>query len=95
MRSLRPAPSRGLVVALGLAVSVVLVSATASSGAGSGQGTTTKTASAVTAAARPPRPSYVPPVKHVFVINFENKGYDETWGDASKAPYLADTLRRQ
>ena len=30
--------------------------------------------------ARPPRPAYVPPVRHVFVINIENKGYDETWG---------------
>jgi hypothetical protein len=42
-----------------------------------------------------PRPSYVPPIRHVFVINIENKGYDETWGDASKAPYLARKLRRQ
>ncbi len=39
------------------------------------------------------RPAYVPPVKHVFVINIENKGYDETWGDGSEAPYLATTLR--
>ena len=29
----------------------------------------------------------------MFVINIENKGYQETWGDASKAPYLARTLR--
>jgi hypothetical protein len=42
-----------------------------------------------------PRPSYVPPIRHVFVINIENKGYDETWGDTSAAPYLAGTLRRQ
>ena len=39
------------------------------------------------------RPSYVPPINHVFVINIENKGYDETWGPASAAPYLAQTLR--
>jgi hypothetical protein len=39
------------------------------------------------------RPSYVPPVGHVFVINFENKGYQETWGDRSAAPYLSRTLR--
>ncbi|HLY33137.1 MAG TPA: alkaline phosphatase family protein, partial [Jatrophihabitantaceae bacterium] len=37
--------------------------------------------------------AYVPPVKHVFVINIENKGYDTTWGPASAAPYLAQTLR--
>jgi len=30
---------------------------------------------------------------HVFVINLENKGYDETWGPDSKAPYLSQTLR--
>ena len=30
----------------------------------------------------PARPTYVPPIRHVFVINIENKGYDETWGDA-------------
>ena len=23
--------------------------------------------------------AYVPPVKHVFIINIENKGYDATW----------------
>ena len=37
--------------------------------------------------------AYVPPVRHVFVINIENKGYDETWGPTSAAPYLATTLR--
>jgi hypothetical protein len=47
------------------------------------------------AAARPARPPYVPPIRHVFVINIENKGYTETWGAGSKAPYLAKTLRSQ
>jgi phosphatidylinositol-3-phosphatase len=50
---------------------------------------------AAKAAQRLPRPIYVPPVKHVFVINIENKGYDETWGDTSAAPYLAHKLRKQ
>ncbi|MDA3625720.1 phosphoesterase [Saccharopolyspora sp. WRP15-2] len=36
-----------------------------------------------------------PQVNHVFVINLENKGFDETWGPASKAPYLSQTLRAQ
>ena len=40
-------------------------------------------------AAPPARPAYVPPIKHVFVINIENKGYDETWGPTSAAPYLS------
>ena len=42
-------------------------------------------------AARPT--AYVPPIRHVFVINIENKGYDETWGAGSEAPYLAKRLR--
>jgi hypothetical protein len=39
--------------------------------------------------------SYLPPAHHVFVVNLENKGYDETWGPASAAPYLSRTLRAQ
>jgi hypothetical protein len=39
------------------------------------------------------RPVYVPAIKHVFVINIENKGYDTTWGPTSAAPYLSQTLR--
>ncbi len=35
------------------------------------------------------------PVGHVFVINIENKGFDQTWGPRSAAPYLAKTLRAQ
>jgi phospholipase C len=37
----------------------------------------------------------LPAIQHVFVINLENKGYDETWGPGSQAPYLATTLRNQ
>ncbi len=44
---------------------------------------------------RPPISTYVPPVKHVFVINIENKGYDDDLGPDSAAPYLAHTLRRK
>lgn len=39
--------------------------------------------------------SYLPGAKHIFVINLENKGYDETWGPGSAAPYLSTTLRSQ
>ena len=60
---------------------------------------TTLVAVATTAAAAAPKPAagsaYLPPVKHVFVINLENKGYDETWGPGSAAPYLSQTLRSQ
>ena len=37
--------------------------------------------------------AYVPRIKHVFVINIENEDESNTWGDKSKAPYLAKTLR--
>ncbi|WP_334170587.1 alkaline phosphatase family protein [Sinomonas sp.] len=40
-------------------------------------------------------PQYLPSSAHVFVINLENKGYDETWGPGSQAPYLSQTLRSQ
>jgi hypothetical protein len=36
-----------------------------------------------------------PPIKHVFVITLENKGFDETFGPASPAPYLAHDLPAQ
>ena len=34
----------------------------------------------------------LPPIKHVFIVVMENKNYDETFGDDSKASYLAKTL---
>jgi hypothetical protein len=36
--------------------------------------------------------SPLPPIKHVFVIVLENKGFDETFGYSSAAPYLSQTL---
>src|SRR5436309_873515 len=36
-----------------------------------------------------------PPIKHVFVIVLENKGFDTTFGANSQAPYLAQTLPSQ
>jgi hypothetical protein len=36
-----------------------------------------------------------PPIGHVFVVNLENKSFDQTWGPHSPAPYLSRTLRRQ
>jgi phospholipase C len=62
-----------------LAVASTVIAATALAG--------TSTASTVA------RPAYVPAIKHVFVINLENKGYDATWGLGSAAPYLSQTLR--
>ena len=71
----------GLAVLLALGGLMALAPAEASGG----------TATSATPLA--PRPPYVPPVGHVFVINMENKGYTETWGQSSVAPYLARTLR--
>jgi phosphatidylinositol-3-phosphatase len=42
--------------------------------------------------ARPPPPP-TPPIRHVFVVNIENKGFHQTWGKRSAAPYLATRLR--
>jgi hypothetical protein len=36
-----------------------------------------------------------PPIKHVFVIVLENKGYSETFGPGSEAPYLSTQLTAQ
>ncbi len=71
----------------GLAVLLALGGLLALAPAQASGGTTGVPAAAAT------RPSYVPPVGHVFVINIENKGYTETWGQGSAAPYLAQTLR--
>ncbi|MGI8401871.1 MAG: alkaline phosphatase family protein [Gemmatimonadaceae bacterium] len=35
-----------------------------------------------------------PPIRHVFVIVLENQGFDTTFNAHSRAPYLADTLRK-
>ena len=33
-----------------------------------------------------------PPVKHVFIVVMENKGYNETFGTDTKAPFLGREL---
>ena len=37
----------------------------------------------------------LPALRHVFVINLENKDFSRTFGPTSAAPYLAHTLRAQ
>jgi hypothetical protein len=37
----------------------------------------------------------LPPINHVFIVVLENKDYDATFADDSKAPYLAKTLPAQ
>ena len=66
-----------------LAVAIVALAATlAASGAHTPAG----------AAATPWK---MPAVRHVFVVNLENKGYTSTFADNSPAPYLAKTLPPQ
>jgi hypothetical protein len=48
------------------------------------------------AAAAPSVPAMSqPPIRHVFVIVLENKGFVETFGPDSPAPYFSKTLTRQ
>ncbi|GAA1960050.1 alkaline phosphatase family protein [Nocardioides panacihumi] len=74
------ARAAGLLLAVGATAGLVGVSG----GGVSAVRTVTTSKSGVTTA---------PPIKHVFVINLENKGYDETFGPGSAAPYLSKTLR--
>ncbi len=39
-----------------------------------------------------PPAQHVPPIRHVFIIMLENKGYDTTFGATTQAPYLANTM---
>ncbi|MGZ4473001.1 MAG: alkaline phosphatase family protein [Nocardioidaceae bacterium] len=43
-------------------------------------------------AAATQRPGDLAAVRHVFVVNLENKSFDQTFGPGSAAPYLARTL---
>jgi hypothetical protein len=56
-----------------------------------GTGATAATPPVTAASPASPRPA----VRHVFVVNLENKGFDETFGPASQAPYLSKELRAQ
>ena len=86
---------RLLLTALVAMVALALAPAEASL-AGGGTAVTSGHASAgATKSGRPDHPSYLPKIRHVFVVNIENKGYDTTWGPDSPAPYLAKTLRRK
>ena len=42
-----------------------------------------------------PQPSPLPAIKHVWVIELENEGLSQSFGDRAADPYLAVVLRRQ
>jgi hypothetical protein len=46
-----------------------------------------------TAASAAPHPGRPPAIKHVWVIELENEGYAQSFGNPSADPYLATTLR--
>jgi hypothetical protein len=71
---------------------VLAVSVASSPASGTGSGGSPSASKSLT---RPHRPAYVPPIRHVFIINIENKGYTETFGSDSESPYLAGKLRKQ
>ena len=54
---------------------------------------TTSAAAAVSAKDTTALAAPLPRVRHVFVINLENKGYDKTFRPGSHAPYLRKKLR--
>jgi len=86
-----PGPrTRGRRLAARAAAAALVLLAAAAIGYGPAQPAATASAPTATTGQ-----SYLPGAKHVFVINLENKGYDETWGPASAAPYLSQTLRGQ
>jgi hypothetical protein len=49
----------------------------------------------VSVLAAPGTAAAAPPIKHVFVIVLENKGFDATFGPGSQAPYLSTQLTQR
>jgi phosphatidylinositol-3-phosphatase len=81
---------RGIpLAALGTALVVVGVFLSLRSTPHQGSHSYVATTAASTSTGRAARPD----VGHVFVVNIENKGFRQTWGRHSAAPYLARTLR--
>jgi phosphatidylinositol-3-phosphatase len=85
-------PSRSLVAVALFLASAVTVGATMPTTAADAAGAPTAVADAVPAVSSA---APVAPVRHIFVINLENKGYAETFGKGSKAPYLSRKLRHK
>lgn len=50
---------------------------------------------AVSTGGGPARPTVAPPVRHVFVVDLENRGYAAAFGPGSPAPYLSRRLTAQ
>jgi hypothetical protein len=87
---LMPPPARALrrprLLALSAAVALAGTSAVLAGGA------TASAAARPSATTHPTAATAAPRIGHVFVVNLENKGYDQTFGPDSPAPYLSQTL---
>jgi hypothetical protein len=92
-RAARPA---GLLLAVILAVTATACEPTPPEGGPPpGTGNTTATPGTPTNTPSPQSTQASGKPGHVFVINLENKDYDEAWGAESAATYLSKTLRAQ
>ena len=78
-----------------IAVVVALAGAACSSGSSTKAKQPTSSSSSATSTTPSSTKTASPKIEHVFVINLENKSYDETWGPSSPAPYLSGTLTAQ
>src|SRR3954449_779373 len=76
------------VAAVALLIAVAACSSSAKGGKASSSSSSAAGTSTTTTA-----PAPTSPVGHVFVINLENKGFEETWGASSPATFLNGTLR--
>lgn len=102
----RTVATRSKALALVVAIALAMASACSSSTASRPGDATSTTPAAVDTSVTTPLTVAVTtttaggsssstPVGHVFVINLENKSYDETWAAGSPATYLSQTLRAQ
>ena len=86
-RGVATSSSMRILVALGaLSLTIGGVTASAASAASGTSGTSVTASSASGASFTPP------PIKHVWYIDLENEGYNQSFGDPAADPYLATTL---
>ena len=82
-----------------LAATLIFLLTACSGGGSADSGTPTSSAATTPAPATQPVQTPATPaakqIGHVFVIVLENKGYTQTFGAGSQAPYLANTLTAQ
>ena len=73
-------------------LAALLIAAGCSSSSKSSAKSTPPTSSGAPATTTPAGGSAAAGINHVFVVELENKGFDQTWGESSVAKYLNDQL---